>query len=65
MVTLEPNIPNDGRYSIAETCEHLGVHRNSLRNYTDSGLIKCGFRRVNMKKFYTGSEIKRFWKSTY
>jgi DNA-binding transcriptional MerR regulator len=65
MVVLEPDIPDNGRYSIKETSRHLGIHRNSLKTYTDQGLIKCGFRKASMKKFYAGSEIKRFWKSTY
>jgi len=61
MIATQPNVSLDGRYSIAETCKLLGVHRNTLMNYTRDGKIICGFRRVNFRKFYLGREIVRFW----
>ena len=64
MITaIEPKVAETGRYSITETCNVLGIHRNSLRKYTDQGFIKCGFRKVTARKFYTGSEILRFWRA--
>ncbi len=50
-------------YTIAETCELLDIHRDTLRKYTFAGSIRCGFRRCNGRKFYLGSEILRFWKA--
>ena len=62
MITAElPNVTVSGRYSITETCKALGIHRNTLRRFTDEGLIRCGFRKMNARKFYQGSEILRFW----
>lgn len=63
MTPIEPMVDVAGRYSITETCSALRIHRNTLRQHTEGGLIKCGFRRVNGRKFYTGAEIKRYWKS--
>lgn len=64
MVTsVEPQVSLTGRYSVKQTCEALGIHRNTLRRYTDEGYIKCGFRRETARKFYPGQEILRFWKS--
>lgn len=64
MITpLEPKVSDTGRYSVTETCEALGIHRNSLRKYTELGLIKCGFRRQSARKFYAGREILRFWRA--
>lgn len=63
ITSLEPSVSNTGRYSSKETCELLGIHRQTLSKYTEKGYIKCGFRRVSMRKFYLGSEILRFWKS--
>lgn len=64
MITaIEPKVSETGRYSVMETCAVLGIHRNSLRKYTEQGLIKCGFRRQYARKFYTGREITRFWKA--
>ncbi len=64
MVTaLEPQVAPTGRYTVGQTCKHLGIHRNTLRKYTDAGYIKCSFRRETARKIYTGQEILRFWKS--
>lgn len=63
MVRAEIQVSDTARYSIAETCGILGVHRNTLRRYTDGGLIRCGHRRGTGQKFYLGSEIRRFWKA--
>lgn len=63
MTPTEPLVTQTGRYSIPETCQILGIHRNTLRLYTQSGKIKCGFRRATGKKFYSGAEILKFWRS--
>lgn len=65
MVTEEPKIPDNGRYSVAETAKILGIHRDTLRRHTESRDIKFGLRRTNGRKFYLGSEIKRYWRSSY
>ena len=43
MVAAEPKVDPSSRYSIKQTCELLGVHRNTLRAYTKGHFIKCGF----------------------
>lgn len=67
MITaIEPNVSPTGRYSTMETCRHLGIHRDTLRTYTEvKKLIKCGTRKLGNRyvKFYLGSEILRFWKA--
>lgn len=41
MITaILPEVNATGRYGISETSKALGIHRNTLRKYTDSGLIK-------------------------
>lgn len=63
MITaIEPKVNMAGRYSVTETSAVLGIHRNSLRKYTEQGLIKCGFRKPTARKFYLGSEILKFWR---
>ena len=64
MVSMQPTLNINGRYTAKEASEALGVHRNSLRNYEKAGLIRSGIHRSNGRKFYTGREIIRFWKST-
>lgn len=63
ITSIEPNVTEKGRYSAMQTSAALGIHRNTLRIYTEQGMIKCGFRRINGRKFYTGSEILRFWRA--
>ncbi len=41
MITIEPNVLDTGRYSITETCTALGISRETLRKYTNSGDIRC------------------------
>lgn len=65
MTFTEPKIDKDGRYSTMETCKVLGIHRNTLMNYTKAGHIRCGYRRENARKFYLGSEILRFWRAQF
>ena len=64
MITSEePTVSSTGRYTVTQTCEILGIHRNTLREYTSSGRIKCGFRRESARKFYEGKELIRFWRA--
>ena len=63
MTTVEPKVEATGRYSVTQASAALGIHRNTLRGYTEQGLIKCGFRRQTARKFYLGSEILRFWRA--
>lgn len=61
MTALEPQAVPAGRYNIKQASALLDIHRNTLRRYTDSGEIKCGFHK-NGRKFYLGREIIRFWR---
>lgn len=59
----EPKVSATGRYTVEQTCRILGIHRNTLRRYTAKGKIQFGIRRSTSRKFYTGSEILRFWRA--
>ena len=62
MITaIGPKVEDNGRYSVKDTCIHLGIYRRTLQKYTEMGLIACGFREFNARKFYLGKEILRFW----
>jgi len=52
------------RYSIAETCEILGISRKTLRKYTKSGDIKMVLHGPSGKMFYEGYAIDKFFNST-
>lgn len=64
MTGIQPNVRPAGRYTINETCELLGIHRNTLRRYSANGLIRYNIHKSTMGKFYTGLEILRFWNQT-
>lgn len=65
MTHEEPKLTPTSRYDINATCLILGIHRNTLREYTDKGYIKCVTRDMGKrpKKYYTGLEIMRFWRA--
>lgn len=58
-----PNVERDGYYTATATAAALGMHRNSILNYTMRGLLSCEFRPETARKVYSGAEIIRFWKS--
>jgi DNA-binding transcriptional MerR regulator len=65
MIATEPQVADNDRYSPKEASTLLGIHRCTLSKYTDSGAIKCGVRKANGRKYYTGTEIRKFWKGSY
>lgn len=64
MVTTEPDVAKDGRYNVTATAKALGIARATLRKYDRLGYISHGIRRGTYDTFYTGAEIRRFWKAT-
>ena len=60
----EPNVVANSRYNINQTCALLNVSRKTLAKYTTAGQIKCGYRPVTMRKFYTGLAILQFWRAS-
>lgn len=63
LVPEQPDVRLDGRYCISATCKALGIHRHTLRKYTESGEIRYRLRQGGKTKFYLGSEIIKFWRS--
>ena len=60
-----PNVADSARLTIGKTAELLGIHRGTLREHAKQGFIKYGTNRHNGRKFFNGSEIKRYWKATF
>lgn len=61
MTETKPNVEPAGRYTIAKTCEILGIDRTTLYRHTKNGNIKVHFRKCNNRPFYTGLDILKFW----
>lgn len=65
MTNTEPKVEPTGRYSVTETCKALGIHRKTLKRYTDSLAIRCHIRKATGRKYYCGVDIVRFWTANY
>lgn len=63
LVPIQPDVRLDGRYSIGDTCKALGIHRHTLRKYSEAGEIHYRLRQGGKKIFYLGSEIIKFWRN--
>lgn len=61
MISQEPVISDNAKLSTKEVAELLKVSVWTIQRATNSGLIKCGNRRSNGRRFYKGSDIKRYW----
>lgn len=61
MVTEMPNVKDTAQYSVKQTADLLGVSPRAIENWLIKGYIKCGRRKHNGYRFFTGKEIKRFY----
>lgn len=65
MTPTEPEVVDSGRYSITEVGRHLKMDFKTVQKYTNEGALRCGTHKATKKKFYTGADIKKFWKAQY
>jgi DNA-binding transcriptional MerR regulator len=63
MNAIQPQVNKDARYSISETCNFLGIHRHTLRAWTEMGKIKSITRKSNGRTAYKGIDILSCWLS--
>ncbi len=61
ITSVEPRVNPTERYTISQTCNLLGIHRNTLRSYVNAGYIKS-IQKIHGQRF-KGTEILRFWNS--
>lgn len=64
MLTGKLEVDPDRRYTIAETAEILGICRKTLWKYTRSRDIVMEVHPATGKRYYTGTEIKRFYEQS-
>ena len=65
MTNEQPQLNMQGRYTVRETCDYLGISRETLRRHTIKGHIKVKYRRSNGRPYYIGSDILTFWRISY
>ena len=63
MNAIQPQVNKDARYSINETCNFLGIHRHTLRAWTEMGKIKSITRKSTGRTAYKGIDILSCWLS--
>lgn len=63
IISEEPKCSDRGRYTTMQTCRILGVHRNTLKRYADSGKLKTRWRKCDRRKVFLGEDIKHFWRA--
>lgn len=59
-MTSPNKISKYARYSTTEAAELLNVNRTTIARWVERGLLRCGYRRHNNRRFYEGAEIIRF-----
>lgn len=65
LTPYRPDVKPDARYSVKDTAALLGVHPNTIRNYTVAGHLRALYSKATMRPRYEGREIIRFWEETY
>lgn len=61
MTPTEPTIPLTARYPIGEAARLLGIHRNTLRRYTENRLIRAHVKSSG-RLYYLGRDLRRLWR---
>lgn len=58
----QPNVKPNGYYPIGVAAARLGIHRNTLRKYSDNGEIKGTIARsYPFRLLFTGRELLKLW----
>lgn len=65
MTQIQPNVAPEGRYELKEAAAALQIDRSTLLRYTHRGKIRCGIRKSNGHRVWTGAEIIRLWRAEY
>lgn len=65
MTTTRPQVAPDGYYQLKEAAAALQVDKSTLLRYTQRGLCKASFRKVNGFRIWKGSELLKVWYTIY
>lgn len=60
-MNAEINVSRTGLYSLKQTAEVLGIHRNSLRKYIQLGLLPTHHRKATGQTIIQGNDIILFF----
>ena len=60
-MNAEIKVSRTGLYSLRQTSEVLGIHRNTLRRYIRNGLLPTHHRKATGQTIIQGSDIILFF----
>lgn len=59
---MEPKVADTARVPIGEAADLLGISRETLRVHSNNGFINCRFNQATKRRYFTGRELKRYWR---
>lgn len=62
MTSVEPNIPDNGKYNTTQACQLLGLSYKTLMKRVEEGVLSVDIHK-NGRKYFKGISIKRFWRT--
>jgi predicted site-specific integrase-resolvase len=65
MTTTEPDVQDNGRYTVTQAAKALDVSTKTIQRHTDSGALKCIIHKATGRKLSTGLVLKKWWRATY
>ena len=63
MIKTEPIVELTAKYELRDACGIMGVTASCLAKWTEKGVVKCGRKKLNGRRFWTGAELLRAWKA--
>ena len=66
MRVVMPQIADDSKYTVCQASEVLGVHRDTIRRWVNSCLLKAEIQQDKRTEvFFLGKDLKKFWMTQY
>ncbi|MBO6083202.1 MAG: helix-turn-helix domain-containing protein [Bacteroidales bacterium] len=65
MRNTQPLIDPAAHLELREAALALDVHKSTVLRWTRTGKLRCGIKRLNGRKYWTGAELIRFWRAEY
>ena len=63
MIATEPHVSLTAKYELREAAKILQVSTSTITKWTARGKLRAGVKRVNGRRFWTGYELLRAWRS--
>jgi len=65
MIPTQPEVPDNGRYTVTQTKDILEVSRMTIYNHINQNLLTPEFGKRTKRRLFSGKEIKKYWKKVY